>query len=578
MVKPAGTDSETKSILVVEDSKVQSLALKHLLEENGYTVTVADNAVHALGILPGSTFVLIISDINMPGMDGYEFCAKLKSDEGYRDIPVILLTSLSDPTDIIRGLQSGADNFITKPYEDEYLLSRIEHLLLNRQLRKFGKGGIALEIVFRGKKYSINSDRQQILDLLLSVFETAVDRNEKLLKTQATQYEMIELMAEKNIALLQAQEELERLMQNLEMEKQKLAEEKERVNAIIRSTVEGIIVTDVNQNVIMMNRAAEDFLEIEFNEIKNQSIDNVIKEYSLREKLNFILNKLKNEYDFDYKMNEGDKNFEKIIHGKTSLIVDRNENRLGTVTVISDVTKERRVDIMKTEFLSTAAHELRTPLTSIRGFSEILLTKPSLSGEEKTKYLNYINKQAIKLSLIVNDLLDVARIESGQGFVMNKTVCDMKKTIAEIIPEFSAISTKHNIRLDFTEANVICYADSDKIGQVIKNLISNSIKYSPNGGEVAVTLENRGDFCQVAVIDHGIGMTPEQVEKVFTKFYRVDSSNSAPEGTGLGMTIVKYLVESHGGRVCVESRPNEGTRVGFTIPLYNLNREHLPTD
>ncbi len=573
-----GTDVRTKGgreILIVEDSKVQAATLKHLLEENGYTALTAGNASEAIDILCNEVFTLIISDINMPGMDGYEFCQKLKSDERYKDIPVILLTSLSDPTDIIRGLQSGADNFITKPYEDEYLLTRIEHLLINRQLRKFMKGGVALEIVFRGEKYSINSDRQQILDLLISVFETAIDKNEKLLKTQASQYEMIELMAEKNIALLETQEELQRLMENLAIEKQKLAEEKERINAIIRSTAEGIIVTDVDQQVIMMNRTAEEFLGLRFDEIANQCIDCVINEDSIKEKISFILNKMKSEYDFDFKINEGDKNLEKIIHGKTSLIVDRDDNRLGTVTIISDVTKERQVDIMKTEFLSTAAHELRTPLTSIQGFSEILLTRGDLSPEDKNKYLTYINKQAVKLALIVNDLLDVARIESGQGFVINKKICDMKKCIEEVIPHFTGISSIHKIRTAFTDKNILCLADSDKIGQILKNLVSNSIKYSPQGGEIHISAEIKGDFCQISVRDQGIGMTPEQIEKVFSKFYRADASDSAPEGTGLGMTIVKYLVEAHGGRVRIESEYGAWTEAAFTIPLHDVDKNNV---
>jgi len=573
-----GTDEKTKrgrEILIVEDSKVQAATLKHLLEENGYTAMTAGNASEAIDILYNEVFTLIISDINMPGMDGYEFCLKLKSNEKYRDIPVILLTSLSDPTDIIRGLQSGADNFITKPYDDEYLLTRIEHLLINRELRKFGKGGIALELVFRGEKYSINSDRQQILDLLISVFETAIDKNEKLLKTQASQYEMIELMAEKNIALLEAQEELQKIMEHLKVEKQKLAEEKERINAIIRSTADGIIVTDVAQRVIMMNRTAEEFLGLRFAEIANQCIDCVINEDSIKEKISFILNKMKNEYNFDFKINEGDKNLEKIIHGKTSLIVDRDENRLGTVTVLSDVTKERQIDIMKTEFLSTAAHELRTPLTSIQGFSEILLTRGNLSPEERNKYLAYINKQAVKLALIVNDLLDVARIESGQGFVINKKICDMKTCIEEVVPHFTGISSKHKIRTTFNDKNILCLADCDKIGQILKNLVSNSIKYSPQGGEIHISAEIKGDFCQISVRDQGIGMTPEQIEKVFSKFYRVDASDSAPEGTGLGMTIVKYLVEAHGGRVRIESEYGAWTEAAFTIPLHDIDKNNV---
>ena len=189
-------------IMAVEDSRVQAKKLKNLFDSNNLNNNMYSNADDAFAAALENAPVLVISDIVMPGMDGYEFCSKLKSHPTLKEIPVILLTSLCDPLDIIKGLQSGADNFITKPYEEQYLLSRIHYLLANRDLRAGGSAEMVIEIIFRGEKFKINSEKKQILDLLLSVYEAAVERNDQLTSTQA------ELMAA-NENLVSANQQLE---------------------------------------------------------------------------------------------------------------------------------------------------------------------------------------------------------------------------------------------------------------------------------------------------------------------------------------------------------------------------------
>ena len=167
-------------ILIVEDSPKQAEQLKYLLERHGYAVTVAANGKEALAAGRRRKPTIAISNIIMPDMDGYQLCRQIKADENLKDIPVILLTSLSNPTDVIKGLESGADNFIMKPYNEEYLLSRINYIIANRELRKSEKLEIGIEILFAGQKYFINSERRQILDLLLSTYEETVRINEGL--------------------------------------------------------------------------------------------------------------------------------------------------------------------------------------------------------------------------------------------------------------------------------------------------------------------------------------------------------------------------------------------------------------
>ncbi|MEI7725475.1 MAG: ATP-binding protein [Bacteroidota bacterium] len=172
-------------IMAVEDSMVQAKKLKNFLDCNDLKNEFFTNANDAYAAAISNAPALVISDIVMPGMDGYEFCSILKAHPTLKEVPVILLTSLRDPLDIIKGLQAGADNFITKPYEEKYLLSRIHYLLTNRELRGDNSSDMVIEIMFRGDKYQINSEKKQILDLLLSVYEAAIERNDQLISTQA---------------------------------------------------------------------------------------------------------------------------------------------------------------------------------------------------------------------------------------------------------------------------------------------------------------------------------------------------------------------------------------------------------
>jgi CheY-like chemotaxis protein/signal transduction histidine kinase len=167
-------------ILIVEDSPTQALHLKHILQQHDYDVIVAKDGRDALNIMKKQKPTIVISDILMPEMDGYELCRQIRADANLKYVPVILLTQLVDPRDVIRGLLSGADNFVTKPYSEQFLISRIQYILANQELRRNAITEMGIEIFFAGQKHFITSDRMQILDLLFSTFENAVQRNQEL--------------------------------------------------------------------------------------------------------------------------------------------------------------------------------------------------------------------------------------------------------------------------------------------------------------------------------------------------------------------------------------------------------------
>ena len=182
-----GRSSDTAvEILIVEDSPTQALQLQYILEHHHYRASVAINGRDALAGMRQHKPIIVISDILMPEMDGYQLCQQIKADANLADIPVILLTSLSDPKDVIKGLECGADNFIMKPYDEDFLLSRIQYILANQRVRRAERTQMGLEIFFAGQTYYITSDRLQILNLLLSTYETAVQKNRQLIEAQDT--------------------------------------------------------------------------------------------------------------------------------------------------------------------------------------------------------------------------------------------------------------------------------------------------------------------------------------------------------------------------------------------------------
>ncbi|MEA3187174.1 MAG: phosphoserine phosphatase RsbU/P [Chthoniobacter sp.] len=188
-------------ILIVEDSLTQAMKLEHILQRHAHHVTLARNGEEALNAVQQSRPRLVITDINMPKMDGYELCRRIKDDPVLKELPVILLTSLSDPKDILKGLESGADNFIVKPYDEEFLLSRIEYVLANQELRQQAGDKAGTEIFFAGHKYQLTSERIHSIDLLLSTYETAVQKNLELSRAKETLEQQATELREKNSQL-----------------------------------------------------------------------------------------------------------------------------------------------------------------------------------------------------------------------------------------------------------------------------------------------------------------------------------------------------------------------------------------
>jgi signal transduction histidine kinase/DNA-binding response OmpR family regulator len=243
-------------------------------------------------------------------------------------------------------------------------------------------------------------------------------------------------------------------------------------------------------------------------------------------------------------------------------------NGRGEIGVLlHDVTSEREVDRLKDEFVSVVSHELRTPLSSVLGFTELLLER-ELPPERRREFLQTMYRDGTRLKNLIDDFLDLQRMEAGRQQYARELLAPAA-VIEQAVAPFRLEAQRHRLRVEVPEELPPVVGDPDRLRQVLVNLIDNAIKYSPNGGEVLITAQQRGRSVEIAVQDQGLGLPAEAIPRLFQKFYRVDMSDRREiKGTGLGLAICRQIVEAHGGRMWAESAgPGRGSTFGFTLPL-----------
>ncbi|NTU86421.1 MAG: PAS domain-containing protein, partial [Chloroflexales bacterium] len=256
---------------------------------------------------------------------------------------------------------------------------------------------------------------------------------------------------------------------------------------------------------------------------------------------------------------------------------DSQRQITGRLWAVTDVTREGEADRVKNEFVSTVSHELRTPLTSILGYTELLLNR-EFSPAERTQFNHTVYTEASRLSQLVEDLLSVSRIEAGK-VKLNQWLTSLNSIVAELTGQLNTQLARHRMLLAVPPSLPPVYIDRDKVKQVIFNLLTNAIKYSPSGGQITLEIREaqagdlppdhpKGRWVRVAIHDQGIGIAPEDLPRIWERFYRVDNTNTRRiGGTGLGLSITRALVELHGGRIWAESELGKGSRFYFSLPI-----------
>jgi signal transduction histidine kinase len=255
----------------------------------------------------------------------------------------------------------------------------------------------------------------------------------------------------------------------------------------------------------------------------------------------------------------------KVPKGRVLKVTPRqcNSSTVSHILYLRDVTRETEIDRMKTQFLEMAAHELRTPLTSVLGYTEVLLSQ-TLDAPEHRELLGIVHQQAEQVTSIVNELLDLVRIDArrGQDFVVE--AISLEALVEEAVSAYKRAPGRPAPLVSTAGCALPVKADRRKLAQVVGNLISNAYKYSPDGGEIhigfPVAVHDGVPWCGVEVRDQGLGMTPAELARCFERFYRADTSGKIP-GTGLGLCIVKEIMDLHGGRIDIQSTPGQGTTV-----------------
>lgn len=339
-----------------------------------------------------------------------------------------------------------------------------------------------------------------------------------------------------------------------------------KIRGILRSAADGILITDAEDNLVLINRRAEELIGLPTLKPGEVLPIAMIPHAGLAELLLGMREQEPEIFATDLSFQRPG-NLPCICKASITVISSAESGFSGCITLLHDVTEQRMIDRMKDEFVSTAAHELRTPLATIIGFADLLMMENDYSPEQQTEFLQHILKKAEHLGTIVSNLLDISRIESGGDVQFDIKPHRLENLCEEVVNSFRMQTSGHTFFMDFpkspaVEVNVDHYA----MMQILENLVSNAVKYSPGGGEIRFSCQRQNDIWMLSIRDQGIGMTGEQKTRVYDKFYRADASNTAIPGTGLGMTIVKHLVEAQSGQVEVASSPGKGTTVTISLP------------
>lgn len=346
--------------------------------------------------------------------------------------------------------------------------------------------------------------------------------------------------------------------------------EERKLSSIVENMSEGVISTNSLGEITLVNEAAGRL----FNRNPNGLISrNLVELLQLEEKVEHI-DELQESGSLVLDFSDENKIF--FVRANFTAIYDEHqEDIVGFITVLSDVTEDEKIEQERREFVSNVSHELRTPLTTLNSYTEALIEGAWRDEEIAPKFLNVIQDETGRMIRMVNSLLQLSRVDS-EALELHRETLDITMLFHEIIDRFemNLKEEQHIIfHRDIVEESYYVWVDRDSLTQVFDNIISNAIKYSPNGGTITFKLEKRFRQIVVSVKDEGIGIDYDQLDKIFDRFYRVDQARTRElGGTGLGLAITRELVEAHYGRIWANSKEGSGTTIYFSLPLMNEMR------
>lgn len=348
-----------------------------------------------------------------------------------------------------------------------------------------------------------------------------------------------------------------------------VVEEKEELEHIIESVYAGLLMVSSDGRITQMNASARTMLGLNNGDVLGRQFKDVIEYETVNNVLAACIAEaaeLEEEISIPA---PGNPDEEKIYQVQSALVQGADQQLLGVVAIFNDITEIRGIERMKTAFVSTVSHELRTPLTSIKGFISTLLADTEGYYDQITQreFYTIIDTECDRLTRLISDLLNVSRIEAGRALDLNPKRVTLPPLVEKVVSVQRSYTHKHTLVTDVATELPTIVADEDKVDQILTNLTNNAIKYSPNGGQITVKMTYENDEILCSISDEGLGIPKDHLPKIFDRFHRVDNRDTREVGgTGIGLYLVKHLVEAHGGRIWVESEVGKGSSFIFTLP------------
>ncbi|WP_242221968.1 cell wall metabolism sensor histidine kinase WalK [Bacillus cereus group sp. BfR-BA-01380] len=352
------------------------------------------------------------------------------------------------------------------------------------------------------------------------------------------------------------------LSKKLQQARSSTESERRKLSSVLSHMTDGVIATDRKGDIILLNDPAEKMLNVSRETALDQSIFEIL---GIQEE--YTLDNLYEEPD-SVILDFSTRDEPYILRASFSIIQKENGKVNGFIAVLYDVTEQERIEGERREFVANVSHELRTPLTTMRSYLEALGEGAWQDPNIAPQFLQVTQEETERMIRLVNALLQLSKLDSTEYRLMKEWV-DFTQFFSNIIDRFE-MSKEQNVsfKRSFSKRTRFIEIDEDKITQVLYNIISNALKYSPEGGTITYRLREREDMLEISISDQGVGIPKENVDKIFERFYRVDKARSRKlGGTGLGLAIAKEMIQAHGGSVWAKSEEGKGTTIYFTLPM-----------
>ena len=342
--------------------------------------------------------------------------------------------------------------------------------------------------------------------------------------------------------------------------------DRNRLAKIFSSMVEGIISVDQHQKIVQINQTAAALLDLSVQDSLNKPISDVLRNPEI---ISSLPKAIETQESVKSQLRKPFRERDLVVDVSVVSLRDEDGHGAGAVIVLHDVSEVDRLAMIRRDFVANASHELKTPITAIRGLTETILDDEQMPTTIRTSFINKISVQSLRLSSLVSDLITISRLESDLGAGHHQRL-DFAEIIQRSVAELRPVCLEKKLHLHMNKSgeNFEVSGDSQELKQLADNLLDNAIKYTPEGGDISITIKAYQSTIEFSVNDTGIGISPSYQQRIFERFYRVDKARSRElGGTGLGLSIVKNIVEQHSGLVSVQSQPGKGSTFTVSLPL-----------